>query len=195
MMVLGLTGGIGSGKTTVSNIFRCLGVPVFDSDAEAKMLLDVDVEVKRGVMRLFGEHVYQHGKADRKVIADLVFNDQSLLDELNQLIHPVVKQRTARWVEAHHAHPFVVKEAAILFESGAAESCDRVICVTASVETRIHRVMRRDQVKREDVVARMNKQWSDEQRAAKSDFVVNNEGHIALIPQVISVYESLLNEL
>lgn len=194
MKTIGLTGGIGSGKSTVAKIFESLGIPVFNSDEEGRRLLAEDAEVQRAVVKLLGPDVSQNGNLDRAVIASKVFNDTALLEGLNAIIHPAVAQSTRRWLNSISPNtPYAIKEAAILFESGAAEQCDHVICVQAQDEVRIERIQRRDGAKEEEVRARMSNQWPQDRIAALSDFVIENSGQRSLIQQVLRVHGQLIS--
>nr|WP_322624771.1 dephospho-CoA kinase [uncultured Flavobacterium sp.] len=171
--VIGLTGGIGSGKTTVAHYFEKLGVPVYYADDEAKKILYTP-----GVVSLlrdaFEEGVFTDDVPDRAKISALVFADKEKLAVLNGIIHPKVKEHFEQWVASKSAHFFVIKEAAILFESGSHAQCDAVILVTAPLETRINRVMQRDGVSREKVLQRVDNQWTDEQKKPFSKYIITN---------------------
>src|SRR5690554_4707355 len=145
MKIIGLTGGIGSGKTTVAIMFAELGIPVYNSDVEAKILTNTSEAIRKELILLLGDETYKNGKLDRKFLADKIFNDRVLLQKVNAIIHPKVAEHFKNWV-ANQSAPYVIKEAAILFESGSNVQCDLVILVTASKKERIRRVMDRDQV-------------------------------------------------
>jgi len=172
--IIGLTGGIGSGKTMVAKYIESQGIPVYIADEEAKKLMESQ-EVIAEIIQTFGSEVLtSDNQIDRKLLAQWVFNQPEQLSKLNHIIHPKVKQHFNHWVLSHPEAPFVVKEAAILFETGADQDCDSVITVTAPLETRIQRVMERDQTNRESVIQRMKNQWTDEQRLAKSKYHIRN---------------------
>jgi len=171
--IIGLTGGIGSGKTTVAGYFAALGVPVYIADEEAKKLLFLPETVAE-VISAFGKDVLSDGLPDRKKLAGLVFNNPQKLAVLNSIIHPRVKKHFTEWVGKHKDKPCVIKEAAILFESGSYKDCDAVILVTAPKEIRLQRVMKRDKVSETEVLARMERQWDDERKAPLSDYVIIN---------------------
>ncbi|MEX2595749.1 MAG: dephospho-CoA kinase [Salibacteraceae bacterium] len=195
MKVIGLTGGIGSGKSTVAKIFISLGVPVFNSDESGKNVLASDAEAISAIKKLLGDEVYENGAPNRRLIASMVFNDDDLLTALNNIIHPAVARETANWVEKNQSScTYGLKEAAILFESGAYKSCDAVISVLAPESLRIDRVMNRDGVDESQVKSRIRKQWSDEERASKSDFTILNDGKASLIEQVLELHNQLLDE-
>jgi dephospho-CoA kinase len=171
--IIGLTGGIGSGKSSIAKHIESLGIPVYIADTEAKKILDT-ADVIAKVIALFGDDILENGKIDRKKIAELVFQDQEKLKKYNAIIHPEVYLHFQNWVKQHNNYPLVVKEAAILFESGSYKDCDKIILVTAPKENRIQRVMKRDAVTREAVEQRMSHQWDDETKKSMSDFVIEN---------------------
>lgn len=196
MKIVGLTGGIGSGKTTVAKEFEKLGIPIFIADQVSKKLLSNNESVKNSVRELLGESSFQiteNGLSvpNTKYIASKVFNNKSLLNSLNEILHPAVRTFFQKWIEDQNS-PYVIYEAAILFETDGHLSCDHVILVTASVEERIERVMDRDKVKRSDVESRLNNQWSDAQRLELSNFVIINEDFEEMTGYVMSIHELLL---
>lgn len=171
--IIGLTGGIGSGKTMVANYIQSLGIPVYISDDEARELMNT-TEVIQAVSDEFGKDIIKNGKINRQKLAGMVFNDPDELQKLNHIVHPRVKKHFDLWVQNHQEHPILFKEAAILFESGSYKDCDAVIAITAPLEVRIQRVMERDKTDRESILTRMKNQWTDEERAAKSNYVIHN---------------------
>ena len=173
MMVVGLTGGIGSGKSTIAKAFAALGIAVFNSDEQAKALIATDAQVKERIIAAFGEEAYQNGEYNRAYIAQIVFNNSEKLAILNGIVHPALAEYFKRWAK-EQTSPYVLKEAAILFESGSYKDCDYIITVTAPEEVRIARVMARDHCTEAQVRARMAQQWSDAQRIALSNAVVEN---------------------
>lgn len=188
--IIGLTGGIGSGKTTVAELFRALGVPVYYADDEAKNILFTP-DVAQLVKEALGESVFTDGAPDRGKIAAMVFSDPEKLAELNAIIHPRVAEHFKQWVSQHALAPFVIKEAAILFESGASTQCDAVILVTAPVEIRIERVMERDGVTRDLVLKRMANQWTDEQKMGLSKYIITNVDTEETKKQVLAIFDFL----
>ncbi len=190
MLKVGITGGIGSGKTTVSRVFEILGVPVFYADEEAKkiMLHDAAAEIKN----IFGAGVFSGNLPDRKKIAAVVFNDPAQLSRLNKLIHPRVAERFAEWCKENSGAPYVIKEAAILFESGAYSELDKVIAVYAGEELRIQRVIQRDRCSREEAAARMKTQMNEEEKAARADYVIYNDGNDLVVPALLDLHKKLL---
>ena len=171
--IIGLTGGIGSGKTTIANYIKLLGVPVYIADDEEKKLLDNSV-VKKKVKEIFGEFVFKNNTISKEKLASIVFQNPQKLSELNAIIHPVVKEHFQLWVAKHQNEPILIKEAAILFESGSNQDCDKIITVIAPLETRIQRVISRDQTSKEAILNRIKNQWTDEMRMAKSDYIIEN---------------------
>ena len=161
--IIGLTGGIGSGKTTIANYFSTLGIPVYIADDEAKKLMESS-EVKDSIKEKFGESIFDNTILNRAKLAEIVFADSGKLDQLNAIVHPAVRNHFKKWLLNHEASPFVIYEAAILFESGNYKNCDYIITVTAPLESRIQRVIDRDKTNREQVLKRINAQWNDEQR-------------------------------
>ena len=173
MMVVGLTGGIGSGKSTIAKAFAALGIAVFNSDEQAKALIATDAQVKERIIAAFGEEAYHNGEYNRAYIAQIVFNNSEKLTILNGIVHPALAEYFKRWAK-EQTSPYVLKEAAILFESGSYKDCDYIITVTAPEEVRIARVMARDHCTEAQVRARMAQQWSDAQRIALSNAVIEN---------------------
>lgn len=195
MKVVGITGGIGSGKSVVSMVFRQLGIPVYDSDAEAKLLYDKFPELRDAVRKQIAEEAFDsNGKLDRKKLAEIVFQFPEKLEILNQLVHPLVKMDFQNWVQKHPEAAYVVKEAAILFESGAYSDCDKVITVVAPRELRIQRVRERDRKTKSEIEAIMDRQSNDEEKIKRSDFVIQNDEKELILPQVLAIHESLSKE-
>ena len=190
MLKVGLTGGIGSGKTTVSEIFYSLGIPVYNSDERAKYLMENDTSLRKAIIEYFGEESYRSEGLNRLYLSKEVFSDKSKLQKLNSLVHPVVGNDFAAWCKDQSA-PFVVKEAAILIESGGYKGLDKIIIITASENTRMDRVMDRDNAKASEVRNRINNQMADSERLEYADFIVNNDGKEMLIPQVKQVFNRL----
>ncbi|WP_374163302.1 dephospho-CoA kinase [Arcticibacter sp. MXS-1] len=195
MLKLGITGGIGSGKTTVCQFFEILGVPVYYSDQRAKDLMHSDEVLMAQIRQAFGRDIYsEDGILNRKALAAVVFADPGKLAALNGMVHPAVFRDFDRWAAARKEVPYVLKEAAILFESGSYRDCDYTILVKAPRELRIRRVVGRDGITEEEVVRRMDAQMSDEDKEARADFVVLNDEAQLLIPQVLLLHERLLQE-
>lgn len=171
--IIGLTGGIGSGKTTIANHFISLGIPVYIADEAGRKIMQSQ-EILDRIKERFGDSVFEKELLNRAKLAEIVFNNPEKLKQLNAIIHPAVKVDFKKWLEEHQEFPLVIYEAAILFESGNYKNFDFIITVTAPLETRIERVIKRDKVSREQVLKRINAQWTDEQRISKSDFVIEN---------------------
>jgi len=173
MMVVGLTGGIGSGKSTIAKAFATLGIAVFNSDEQAKALIANNAQVKERIIASFGEEAYQNGEYNRAYIAQIVFNNPEKLAILNSIVHPALAKHFKQWAKKQTS-PYVLKEAAILFESGSYKDCDYIITVTAPEQLRIARVIARDHCTEAQVRARMAQQWTDAQRIALSNAVIEN---------------------
>jgi dephospho-CoA kinase len=171
--IIGLTGGIGSGKTTIASHFMAAGIPVYIADDAARKIMQSE-EIVEEIKKIFGTAIFEKGILNRGKLAQIVFSDPEKLKLLNAIIHPAVKKHFRKWILEHKNVPFIIYEAAILFESGSYKDCDKIITVIAPLELRIQRVMQRDNANREQVLKRINAQWTDSQRAAKSDFVVEN---------------------
>jgi dephospho-CoA kinase len=171
--IIGLTGGIGSGKTTIANHFLSFGVPVYIADDQARKIMQSTV-ITTAIKNVFGDSVFDNDVLNREKLAGIVFNNPEKLKVLNAIVHPAVKEHFKKWLTKHKEAPHVIYEAAILFESGGYKDCDLIITVTAPLESRIQRVIQRDKTTRELVLQRMNMQWNDEQRISKSDFIINN---------------------
>ena len=193
MLKIGITGGIGTGKTTICKIFEVLNVPVFYADSAAKYVMTTDPILVQGIVNAFGKAAYSdEGKLDKKYLANIVFNDETQLERLNSLVHPAVFRAFDLWVEKLYHVPYVLKEAALLFESNSYKSCDYTILVTSPKELRIKRVMERDNVSHDQVLARMNKQLSDEEKARLADFILLNDETKLLIPQVLDLHNKFI---
>ncbi len=191
MIKVGLTGNIGSGKSTVSRVFETLGVPVFHADSEAKKFLDQE-DVQDSLIKEFGSEIFEDRVINRKKLARLVFNDKQALEFLNSLIHPLVRKDFETWTIVNSEAPYIIQEAAILFESGFYKMFDKVITVGSLQELAVARVMARDGVSEKDVLLRMNNQWSSEKKEELSDFVVYNDGSKLIIPQVLEIHRRLI---
>lgn len=173
MKVLGLTGGIGSGKTTVANMFRELGVPVYIADDEAKKLMTSDPLVQKQIISVFGKEAYENNLLNRKFLAGRVFGNKDLLEKLNAIVHPAVGKNFEEWKKIQTGK-YVVYEAAILFEKGGYKKCDKTLLITAPLEVKLERIMARDGSSREEIQARMNNQWPDEKKAKMANFILSN---------------------
>jgi dephospho-CoA kinase len=191
MLIVGLTGGIGSGKTFVSELFASHGIPVYNADLRAKSLMTSD-QLKREISKAFGKEAYADGQLNRRFLAEKVFHDSDSLKKLNNLVHPAVRKDHHSWHKSQSA-PYTIREAAILFESGSYEDCDKIITISAPVDLRVERVMKRDKVSRKEVEARISNQWSDEEREKLADFVIVNDGSADINLQVRNIHQELLN--
>lgn len=193
MKIVGLTGGIGSGKSTVCKIFEVLNVPVFYADQEAKALYESS-QVIEAITNILGKYILNtEGKIDRKKMAASVFEDSEKLLQIQQLIHPLVKKRFEEWSELFQKEAlYCIREAAILIESGAYKDCDKIIVVTAPEKLRIQRVIKRENCSEQEVKSRMAHQMREEERLKYADFVINNDGHHPLIRQVIQIHHQIL---
>lgn len=195
MLKIGITGGIGSGKTTVTGIFKLLGIPVYDADTRAKEIMVENPGVRMAIITLAGEKTYDHtGALDRQYLADRVFQDDFLRQELNAIVHPAVHLDFRNWAEKQENAPYVLDEAALIFESGGDRNLDRMILVTAPREMRIKRVMARNRMDRASVEARIAAQWTDLQKMPLSDFVIVNDQRASLVRQVMEIHGLLLSE-
>ena len=193
MLKVGITGGIGSGKTTVCKVFELLGIPVFYADLQARLLMSKDMQLMNDLKEAFGDSVYRaDGSLDRKFLASIVFNDAVQLEKLNSLVHPAVFRAFDTW-SSQQSTAYVLKEAAILFESGSHRDCNYTIVVESPVEMRLRRVINRDNVTEEEVRRRMDKQMSEEEKRELADFVLKNDERRLLIPQVLKIHERLVN--
>jgi len=190
MIKVGITGNMGSGKSTVAKIFSVLKIPVYHADDEAKKFLDTP-EVMARLQATFGSSVVKDNRVDRKALAGIVFNDDQKLKELNNIIHPLVKEDYHRWCENHKDFPYTLQEAAILVESGFYRLMDKVIVVSAPEDVRISRIIERDGATRQEVLSRMQNQYSESQLRAHADFVIDNGGSNLVIPQVLDIHEKL----
>ncbi|MFY9152128.1 MAG: dephospho-CoA kinase [Prolixibacteraceae bacterium] len=187
MIKIGITGGIGSGKSTACRIFSVLGIPVFEADLEAKRLMNTDPEIAFQLIRLFGEAVYLPDHTiDRKYLAGIVFNNPSLLAQLNQIVHPAVRKAFSDWCDKQDS-PYVIHEAAILFESGFYKLMDKTIAVIANQDQRISRVLKRDHLSPELVMERIKNQWTDEERIKLADFLISNNDDELIVPQIVDI--------
>lgn len=172
--IIGLTGGIGSGKSTVAKFFSELGTPVYIADSEAKKIMDYP-ETIREVQAIFDENIADdNGKLDRKKIASIVFNNPEKLQQLNGVIHPKVNEDFKNWLKQHKEFPYIIKEVAIIFETQSEKQFDKIILITAPEKLRIERVMKRDNISEKEILERMKNQFSDEEKIKKSDFIITN---------------------
>lgn len=197
MLKVGITGGIGSGKTIICKVFETLGVPVFYADVVAKEIMVNDPVLVAGIKEAFGEESYSsEGKLQNKYIAGIVFNNREELARLNSLVHPATFRAFDQWLEQlPEQTPYILKEAALLFESGSYKTCDKSLLVLAPMQTRLQRVMHRDQVSEEQVRARMDKQLSDDEKLKMADYTIMNNETQSLITQVLELHHQFLNSI
>jgi dephospho-CoA kinase len=188
---IGLTGGIGSGKSMVAKIFSLIGIPVFYADIAAKNVMHEDVALKQKIKETFGEAAYENNTLNRKYIADIVFNDPFKLEQLNAMVHPATIAAAHRWM-LQQTTPYVIKEAALFFEAGSTQGLDFIIGVYAPQHLRVQRVMQRDNVTREEVFSRMSKQINEEMKMRLCDFVIVNDEQTMVIPQVLKLHEKFI---
>jgi len=192
--IIGLTGGIGSGKTTVAKMFSEINVPIYTADTEAKKLINKSKVIKRKLIKLFGEKAYIDEKLNRDFIAQKIFNDKDLLEKMNAIVHPKVASHFKRWLSKQNA-PYIIKEVAILFENGSYLLCDAVILVIADKELRIQRVIKRDKSSRPKVQAIINNQWDDDKKISLSQFVINNSNLSKTRKEVKKIHKIILESI
>lgn len=191
MIKVGLTGGIGSGKTTVANYFIELGVPVYFADDEAKKLMNSSADIKNKLIREFGEKTYQNGELNRKYLASIVFHDTSKLNIINGIVHPAVANHFAKWIKKQKSN-YIIQENAILFENKTSSIFDYIITVAAPIDLKIERILKRDSGSKNDILSRMKNQWDDDRKIDLSDFVIDNIDLADTKKQVGQIHKKLL---
>lgn len=192
MLKVGITGGIGSGKSTVCKVFETLGIPVYYADAAAKRLMQEDAALKAAICEKFGDDAYDaSGRLNRPFLAKIVFSDEQKLGQLNALVHPATIRDAEEWMQRQKT-PYAIKEAALMFESEAFHHVDKIIGVSAPASLRILRAMHRDRISREEVLRRMDKQLNEEIKMRLCDYVIRNDERQLIIPQVLQLHEELL---
>jgi dephospho-CoA kinase len=190
---VGITGGIGTGKSTVCKVFSTLGIPVYEADTRAKWLLDNHLSIKEELMEAFGEASYKNGKYNREYLATIVFNDTSQTQRINAIVHPKVFEDYLTWAEKNKQATYLLREAAILFESGSAGLCDKIIVVSSPLDLRISRIRERDTFRSvQEIKAIMDKQMPEAEKIEKADFVIENDEKTLLLPQVLAIHQQLL---
>lgn len=194
MITIGLTGGIGSGKTSIARMFEDLGIPIYIADTEAKELMHSSSVIKNELTALLGEDIYKNGELDRPYMASLIFNNKTLLEQVNQIVHPRVAEHFTAWKNAQNA-AYCIKENAILFENDGYKDCDYTILVVSDLEVRIQRVMERDGVSREKVLERIKNQWPDEDKIALADFIIINQNLKEVRKEVKKLHNHLLETI
>lgn len=192
---VGITGGIGAGKSIVSRVFQLLGIPKYDADSRAKWLMNNDTSLKANITELFGAQAYEDNQLNRKYLAAQAFENKSTLDELNKLVHPAVANDFEQWYSIQDHSPYILKEAALLFETGSNASLDKVIAVTAPEDLRIERVIKRDQRTEQQVKSIIQNQMDEKQKTELSDFVVINDDQHLITSQVLAIHKTLLEEI
>lgn len=192
MLRVGITGGIGSGKSHICKAFERLGIPVFYADDEVKKMYDDTPEVHAQLIAAFGENIYSNGALNKPLLAQKVFSNSNALQKLNAIAHPAVEKRFTKWCAKQKNVPYVLQEAALMFESNAHKLMDKIITVSSPVEVRLARVAERDRSTREEILQRMAHQLSDDERSSRADFVVVSDGVAPLLPQIIKIHEALL---
>jgi|SRR5690606_14812426 len=190
MLKVGITGGIGSGKSWVARMFRILGIPVFNADDAAKYLMQSDARLKQDLMEAFGEDVYRNDRLDRSFLSSVVFNDTSKLAQLNALVHPAVRQYGREWFSIQQS-AYAIKEAALFFESNSALEMNKMIGVAAPFEMRLQRAMQRDGVSEEEIRNRMNNQMDEAEKMKRCDFIIYNDESQSVIQQVLHLHDHL----
>lgn len=191
MLTIGLTGGIGSGKSTVAKIFEVLGIPVFNADLQAKQLMEENLDIRSAIQTQFGPETYTDGKLNKSILSAKVFSNSYLLDRLNSIVHPITIAYANSWAK-RQTSPYVIKEAALIFEAGSGANLQYVVGVYAPKALRIHRVMQRDQFTREQVIERMNRQIKEEIKMKLCDYVLINDEQELLTPQVLQLHKTFL---
>lgn len=190
MIRLGITGGIGSGKSVICKTFGIIGIPVYYADLRAKELLNSSHEIRTALTKLFGDDLYTEKGIDKAKLANIIFNDKDCLKKVNAIVHPVVINDFEEWTKRQKSD-IVVKESAIIFEANLKDQFDYIVTVTAPEDVRIERVMTRDNAKKEDIKARMNNQFPDDKKVSESDFVIVNDGKKAILPQVLNILKTI----
>jgi dephospho-CoA kinase len=194
MLIVGLTGGIGSGKTTVAKVFESIGIPVYYADNEARRIMNEDEALITHLIALFGDEAYNNGILNRRYISSIVFKDKEKLNQLNAIVHPLAIADSDRWMLAQTT-PYAIKEAALLFESDSYKQLNYIIGVSSPVELRIKRVMARDNISKQDVERRIGNQMSEEEKMKRCDFVILNDEKELIIPQVLKIHEQLAKNI
>ena len=191
MLKVGLTGGIGSGKTTVCNVFRHLGIPVYHADIHARILSDEDDDIKKALSGLVGDDIYTESGLDRKKLSQMIFVNRSLLQKVNEIIHPKVMDHFSKWINEHQETNYIIHEAAILFESGMNPLFDKIITVSAPEDIRISRIMKREGVTENDVKNIIKNQWPESRKRDNSDYIIINDQKQMILPQILKIHNEL----
>lgn len=190
MLKVGITGGIGTGKSTVCRVFNVLGIPTFDADIEAKALYDSNVELQTKVIDRYGEHLYLNGVFQKQELAKIVFNDAQALKDLNAMVHPLVIAQSVEWFN-NQSTAYAIKEAALLIESGGHNTVDKLILVQAPLDERLERVQTRDKLSKNEVLKRIKRQMAEDEKALYADYIIKNGDQDSLINQVLEIHSKL----
>jgi dephospho-CoA kinase len=189
MIKIGITGGIGSGKSLVCDIFRKLGISVYNADSRAKIITNESTEIRNALIAKFGKEIFKNNQLNRSLLAEIIFKDKTALEYVNSLIHPAVRIDFGNWCKQHETEPYVIEEAALHFESGAYKEMDKMITIYAPEDIRIKRVSSRDGLSPEQIKSRIKNQWPEEEKLQKSDFVIYNDEKHSVLEQVLKLHE------
>lgn len=190
MKRIGLTGNIGSGKTIIASCFEVLNIPVFNADNVAKLLMNKDINLKQSLIAEFGKDVFLNNELNRKYLSKLAFNNDLVLKRLNALVHPVIQEAFEKW-SIQQSGAYIIKEAAILFESNTYQSLDAIICISCPEEIRLKRILQRDDLSEKEVRQRMSHQWTEEKKISLSDYTITNDNSCLVMPQILSIHNRL----
>ncbi len=190
MNIVGLTGGIGSGKTIVAEVFKKLGIPVYNSDTEAKKLMNSDTDIISKLKMIFGYEIYENNILNRRKLAEIIFNNKNKLNTVNSIVHPAVKKHFNIWIKKQTS-PYIIKETAILFEAGINKDVKKIISVISPKKIRINRITARDNTSKKDIIQRINNQSTDEYKIKRSDFIIYNDEKKLILPQILDIHEKL----
>lgn len=193
MMKVGLTGGMGTGKSIIAEIFKILKIPVYEADSKAKLLMESDNQLMSELIKAFGKNIFSHSHLIPSLLAQIVFNDRKALNKVNSIVHPYVMKDFDRWIQSQNDCPYIIMESAILIESNLYTKFDKIICVTSPLNIRIERIMKRDGVTEDIVKQRISNQFDDEEKLSRSNFIIYNDDNIMVLPQVLDVHNQLLN--
>ena len=194
MVAVGVTGGIGSGKSLVCEIFKIIGIPVFNADLESKKLLDTK-QVIDFYYKEFGETVFSNEKLDKQKISQLIFSDKNALQKVNSFVHPLVKELFQNWSKTQDEVPYIIEEAALLFENNSYSELNFNILVCAPIETRISRIINRDNLSREAIIRRINNQLSDNEKRKLANYIIENDDSTMVVPQVLLIHNSIIQKI
>ena len=191
-MKVGLTGGIGVGKSIVSTVFSVLKIPVYEADSKAKLLMQSDKQLMDELIDAFGQNIFIHNQLIPSILAQIVFNDRKALSKVNSIVHPYVMQDFITWTQSHSDDPYVIMESAILIESGLCSHFDKIICITSPLKMRIERIRKRDGISEDLVKQRISNQLSDKEKLPKCDYIIYNDDNSMVLPQVLEIHNQLL---